>query len=169
MDSLSEKKFYEALGAVPDLPEGLLDKIENSVQDEYAEESLNEKRFYAALSAVPEVPAGILERIERLVHRSGVKRRISLAACLLLALIIPALLITNQGSTSVAYADDTEAMDELLYAFDFISGGFDDAGYMFDMDTYDDGGRGVSAVEAAGAAEASESTAVAKSIAKKGD
>jgi hypothetical protein len=88
-------------------------------------ESLNEKRFYAALGEVPDVPAGILENVERSVRRSGVKRRIAVAACLLLALIIPAVVITQQVNTSIAYADEYDPMDELLYAFEFMSGWLD--------------------------------------------
>jgi hypothetical protein len=85
-------------------------------------ESTREKLFYDALGVVPEVPAGILENVERRVRRSGVKRRLALAACFLLAFIIPALLL-NQGNTSVAYAEEYESMDKLLYAFEFLSGG----------------------------------------------
>jgi len=87
-------------------------------------ESLDEleKRFYEELGVVPDVPAEILVNVKRRARASGVKRRIAVAACLLLALIIPTLLITQQMSASVAYADNGEAMDELLYAFEFMSG-----------------------------------------------
>jgi hypothetical protein len=85
-------------------------------------DSSREKAFYEALGAVPEVPAGILEGVERRVQRSGVKRRATLAACLLLAFIIP-VTVYKTLNTSTAYADDHEAMDELFYAFEFLSGG----------------------------------------------
>jgi len=93
-----------------------------------------EKSFYEALGVVPEVPAGILERVERNVRRSGVKRRAVLAACLLLAFIIPASLvvITANDKAAAAYADDLGSMDELLYAFEFLNGDADDAYTLLD-------------------------------------
>lgn len=87
-----------------------------------------ERLFYEALGAVPDVPAGILENVERSVRRSGVKRRAALAACLLLAFIIPAsLVVFTTSNRAAAYADDHGSMDELLYAFEFLSGSGDDA------------------------------------------
>jgi hypothetical protein len=94
-------------------------------------ESAKEKSFYDALGAVPDVPSGVIERVERRVRQSGVKRRAMLAACLLLAFIIPALLL-HQSNTSVAYAEDCESMDELFYALQFLSGDLDDD-YLFDV------------------------------------
>jgi hypothetical protein len=94
-------------------------------------ESESEKRFYDALGTVPEVPAAVLDGIERRVRVSGVKRRIALAACLLLALIIPALVITQQMNASTAYAEEYDPMNELLYAFEFLSGGLD-TDFLFD-------------------------------------
>jgi len=167
MEQLNEKRFYEVLGAVPDVPAGIFENIERGMREERAVAALTEQEFYTALGAVPDVPAGILENVERSVRQSGVKRRISVAACLLLALIIPALLLTHEGTTSVAYADNNyEAMDELLYAFEFMSGGFDDAGYMFDIYADDGGSQTPAALRVS---EESESTAVAKTVAKKGD
>jgi hypothetical protein len=87
-----------------------------------------EKSFYDALGVVPDVPADIIEKVERSVRQSGVKRRALLAACLLLAIIIPTTLIVfTANNRAVAYADD-HAMDELFYAFEFLAGG-DDDGY----------------------------------------
>ena len=88
-------------------------------------DSAKEKSFYEALGAVPEVPARVLTGVERKVHQSGVRRRAALAACLLLAFIIPAV-VYKALNTSAAYADDHEAMDELFYAFEFLGGGCDD-------------------------------------------
>jgi hypothetical protein len=86
-----------------------------------------EKSFYEALGAVPEVPAGVLETVERSVRRSGVKRRAVLAACLLLAFIIPAsLVVFSTSNRAAAYADDHGSMEELFYAFEFLNGGEDD-------------------------------------------
>jgi len=86
-----------------------------------------EKLFYDALGLVPEVPAGVLEKVERKVRRSGVKRRAALAACLLLAFIIPAsLVVFHADDRSAAYAADHGSMDELLCAFEFLNGGDDD-------------------------------------------
>jgi hypothetical protein len=86
-----------------------------------------EKLFYDALGVVPEVPAGVFEKVERNVRRSGVKRRAALAACLLLAFIIPAsLVVFNSSSRAAAYAADQGSMDELLCAFEFLNGGDDD-------------------------------------------
>jgi len=87
-----------------------------------------EKLFYEALGAVPEVPAGAFEAVTRGVRRSGVKRRATLAACLLLAFIIPAsLVVFTANNKAAAYADDHGSMEELLYAFEFLNGGDDDA------------------------------------------
>jgi hypothetical protein len=87
-----------------------------------------ERSFYEALGAVPEVPAGVLETVERSVRRSGVKRRATLAACLLLAFIIPAsLVVFTTNNRAAAYADDHGSMEELFYAFEFLKGGDDDA------------------------------------------
>jgi len=92
-----------------------------------------EKAFYEALGVVPEVPAGILERVERNVRRSGVKRRAVLAACLLLAFIIPAsLVVLTANNKAAAYADDLGSMDELLYAFEFLTGDADEAYTLLD-------------------------------------
>jgi len=90
-----------------------------------------EKAFYKALGTVPVVPASVFESVERGVRRSGVKRRATLAACLLLALIIPTIVLTasNKGTT---YADERSTMDELLYAFEFLSGGGDDGLQLLD-------------------------------------
>jgi len=86
-----------------------------------------EKSFYEALGVVPEVPAGVFEAVERNVRRSGVKRRALLAACLLLAFIIPAsLVVLNTDNRAAAYADDHGSMEELLCAFEFLNGGADD-------------------------------------------
>jgi len=88
-------------------------------------ETAREKRFYDALGCVPEVPAGILENVERHVRRSGVKRRLALAACLLLAFIIPALVLTQTDSTvaTAVHAEEVHtSMYELMYAFEFLSG-----------------------------------------------
>jgi hypothetical protein len=84
-----------------------------------------EKRFYEVLGAVPDVPAGILKRVERAV-RPSVFKRVSLAACLAAAFIVPALFFTNMFSPPRAYADDDEIVDEMLYAFEYLSGDFDD-------------------------------------------
>jgi len=87
-----------------------------------------ERSFYEALGAVPEVPAGVIETVERSVRRSGVKRRATLAACLLLAFIIPAsLVIFTTNNRAAAYADEHGSMEELLCAFEFLNGGTDDA------------------------------------------
>ncbi|MDR2692902.1 MAG: hypothetical protein LBB74_01655 [Chitinispirillales bacterium] len=88
-----------------------------------------EKLFYEVLGAVPEVPAGVLEKVERSVRRSGVKRRATLAACLLLAFIIPASLVIFNMNNRAAYADDHGSMDELLYAFEFLNGDGDKDAY----------------------------------------
>ncbi|MDR2592183.1 MAG: hypothetical protein LBC59_05185 [Chitinispirillales bacterium] len=89
-----------------------------------------EKLFYEALGAVPEVPAGVLEKVNMSVRRSGVKRRATLAACLLLAFIIPAsLVVFKMNNKTAAYADDHGSMEELLYAFEFLNGGGDDDAY----------------------------------------
>jgi len=128
-------------------------------------EPLNEKKFYEALGVVPDAPAGVLENVERRVRRSGVKRRISLAACLLLALIIPTVVITQQMSSSVAHAEEYESMDELLYAFEFLSGDFD-AGLLFgavDTGDYANGGKAAPAHELP---ELSENKII-KAVAKK--
>jgi len=130
-------------------------------------ESLDEleKRFYEELGVVPDVPAEILVNVKRRARASGVKRRIAVAACLLLALIIPTLLITQQMSASVAYADNGEAMDELLYAFEFMSGGFD-TDFLFDgLDTVDyayNGGK-----QASPAPELLSEDKLTKAVAKK--
>jgi hypothetical protein len=115
-------------------------------------ESINEKRFYEALGVVPDVPDGILEDVERRVRRKGVIWRVALAACLALAFAVPALVMTNIGPSSAAYAGDTDAAaelfrrvvpralwpaayaydtgiaDELFYAFEYLGGDdlFDD-------------------------------------------
>jgi ABC-type antimicrobial peptide transport system permease subunit len=98
----------------------------------------NEKLFYDALADVPDVPLGILAEVERRAKRSGVKRRISLAACFLLAFIVPALVLTQINTTaSAVYANDNiESMDELLYAFEFFTGSFD-IDYLFDDSAYE--------------------------------
>jgi uncharacterized membrane protein len=83
---------------------------------------MDEKSFYEALGDVPEAPIRVLENVERHVRRSGVKRRTTLAACLLLAFIIPALVFKQLNTTSTAYAEESESMDELFYAFEFLSG-----------------------------------------------
>ncbi|GBU22790.1 hypothetical protein R80B4_02702 [Fibrobacteres bacterium R8-0-B4] len=89
-----------------------------------------EKLFYEALGAVPEVPAGVLEKVKRNVRQSGVKRRATLAACLLLAFIIPAsLVVFKMNNKAAAYADDHGSMEELLCAFEFLNGGGDDGAY----------------------------------------
>ena len=87
-------------------------------------ESINEKRFYDALGVVPEVPDGILDNVERRVRRKSVVWRIALAACLALAFAVPALVVTNIGPSSAAYADDTDIADELFYAFEYLGGAF---------------------------------------------
>jgi len=98
-----------------------------------------ERSFYEALGVVPEVPAGVLEKVERSVRRSGVKRRATLAACLLLAFIIPAsLFVFTANNKSAAYAADCGSMDELLYAFEFLNGGADDVYPMLDEIQADD-------------------------------
>lgn len=103
-----------------------------------------EKRFYEALAAVPEVPAGIIEKVERKVRRSGVKRRATLAACLLLAFIIPAsLVVFKMNNKTAAYAADRGAMDELLCAFEFLNGGDDDVYPLLDEIQADDSAAGV--------------------------
>jgi hypothetical protein len=89
-----------------------------------------EKRFYDALGVVPEVPAGILGRVERVTRRPGILRRASVAACLALALIVPAVVVTNIGSPQAAYADADDFADELFYAFEYLSGDLDDD-YLF--------------------------------------
>jgi len=103
------------------------------------ESTSKEKAFYDALGVVPGVPAGVLGNVERSVRRSGVKRRAALAACLLLAFIIPALVITQKLNTSVAYAEDNESMDELFYAFEYMSGSLD-GDYLLDMEADADSG-----------------------------
>jgi len=86
-----------------------------------------EKLFYEALGAVPEVPSEVLETVERSVRRSGVKRRATLAACLLLAFIIPAsLVVFTTNNKAAAYADEHGSMEELLCAFEFLKGGADE-------------------------------------------
>jgi len=85
-----------------------------------------ERSFYEALGVVPEIPAGVFEKVERSVRRSGVKRRATLAACLLLAFIIPAsLVVFTTNNKAAAYAADCGATEELLYAFEFLNGGAD--------------------------------------------
>jgi len=87
-------------------------------------DTTREKAFYEALGVVPEIPAEVLEKVERSVRHSGVKRRTTLAACLLLTLIIPAVVVLTTRDNVAAYADDG-AMDELLYAIEFLNGGSD--------------------------------------------
>jgi hypothetical protein len=130
-------------------------------------ESAREKSFYEALGAVPEVPAGMLERVERRARHSGVKRRATLAACLLLAFIIPALVL-HRLNTSVAYAEDCESMDELFYAFEFLSGGFDDD-YMFDVGAAEAGAGAASdgAADSGGALTLSSDKKLAKTLSAK--
>ena len=100
-------------------------------------ESAKEKKFYEALGVVPELPAGVIGGVERSVRSYGIKRRIALAACLLLAFIIPAVLLTQQN-TSGAFADNSDSMDELLYAFEFMSGGLD-TDFLFMVDAESSG------------------------------
>jgi hypothetical protein len=98
-----------------------------------------EKAFYKALGTVPVVPASVFESVERGVRRSGVKRRAMLAACLLLAFIIPTTLFVFTASNKGATYADERSMDELLYAFEFLSGGGDDGGYrLLDETSADD-------------------------------
>jgi len=98
-----------------------------------------ERSFYEALGVVPEVPAGVLEKVERSVRRSGVKRRATLAACLLLAFIIPAsLVVFTTNNKSAAYAADCGSAEELLYAFEFLKGGADDVYPILDEIQADD-------------------------------
>lgn len=131
---------------------------------------LNENQFYEALGVVPDVPAGILENVERRVRRSGVKRRISIAACFLLALIIPTVVITQHMSTSVAHAEEYDSMDELLYAFEFMSGDFDTDLLFGAVDTGECAGNNGSKLAAAQASELPEEGAMAKAVVtKKGD
>ncbi|MDR2578565.1 MAG: hypothetical protein LBC70_07155 [Chitinispirillales bacterium] len=100
-------------------------------------QTANEKRFYDALADVPEIPPGMLANVEQRVRRSGVKRRITLAACFLLAFIVPALVLTQiNTAASAVYADNTESMDELLYAFEFFTGSHD-LDYLFEDFIYD--------------------------------
>jgi len=87
--------------------------------------SANERRFYDALGVVPDVPEGILEAVERRVRRGCAFRRVALAACLALAFAVPALVLTDMGPSSAAYADDTDMADELFYAFEYLGGAFD--------------------------------------------
>jgi len=108
-----------------------------------------EKSFYEALGVVPEVPAGIIEKVERSVRRSGVKRRATLAACLLLAFIIPAMLIVfTVDHNATVYADDHGSMDELLYAFEFLSGDVEDAFPLLDEIQAEDSAAGVARQQA---------------------
>jgi len=129
-------------------------------------ESTKEKAFYDALGVVPDVPAGILGNVERSVRRSGVKRRATLAACLLLAFIIPALMIAQKINTSVAYAED-ESMEELFYAFEYMSGSLD-GGYLLDLDSdADSGANAGSAGQVTLASEKNRQAAAAKKVSKK--
>jgi len=132
-------------------------------------ESLREKKFYEALGAVPDVPAGIIENVERSVRRSGVKRRIAVAACLLLALIIPAVVITQQVNTSVAYADEYDPMDELFYAFEFMSGGLDTDFLFGSVDTviYTNGANGGNGGEQFSQTQELSEEKLTKAVAKK--
>jgi len=83
-----------------------------------------ERRFYDALAIIPEVPDGILGAVERRVRRGHVVWRTVLAACLALAFVVPALVFTNIGPSSAAYADDTDMADELFYALEYLGRGF---------------------------------------------
>jgi len=95
--------------------------------------SAAEKKFYDALGIVPQIPNGILENIEhRAVHTSVIKRGL-IAACLCFALIIPAFVISKIAPSTV-YADDYEFMSELLYAFEYLNGDFDDSTYSYLID-----------------------------------
>ncbi len=79
-----------------------------------------EQQFYEALGVVPSVPDSILENVEKQVYRSITMKRILLAASLILALVIPAV-VWNKISTP-AYAQDTEVMEQLLFASDYLNG-----------------------------------------------
>ena len=95
--------------------------------------SSKEKLFYDSLGTVPQIPNGVLENIEhRAVHTSVIKRGL-IAACLCFALIIPAFVLTKIAP-SAAYADDYESMSELLYAFEYLNGDFDDPTYSYLID-----------------------------------
>jgi len=131
------------------------------------ESTSKEKAFYDALGAVPGVPAGVLGSVERSVRRSGVKRRATLAACLLLAFIIPALVITQKLNTSVAYAEDNESMDELFYAFEYMSGSLD-GDYLLDMDADADSGANAGGDgQVSLASEKNSPAAASKTVSKK--
>jgi hypothetical protein len=92
-----------------------------------------EKIFYDSLGVVPQIPNGILENIERAaVHTSVIKCGL-IAACLCLALIIPAFVLTKIAP-SAAYADNYESMSELLYAFEYLNGDIDDSTYNYLID-----------------------------------
>jgi len=92
-----------------------------------------EKMFYGSLGIVPQIPDGVLENIERSTAHSSIIKRGLIAACLCLALIIPAVVFTKIASTPT-YADDYEYMSELLYAFEYLNGDFDDSIYNYLID-----------------------------------
>ncbi|MDR3012881.1 MAG: hypothetical protein LBU70_06690 [Chitinispirillales bacterium] len=107
-------------------------------------ESTREKAFYDTLSIVPDVPEQVFANVERSVRISGVKRRTLLAACLLLAFIVPAFVIW-QLDTSTVSAKEYTSMDELMYALEFLIGDENtDYDYLFDIDidVADDDGNG---------------------------
>lgn len=94
-----------------------------------------EKKFYEAMSVVPEVPMHSLDSIERRLRITGTKRKLLLAACLMLAVVIPAVMIHTNDSAS-AYASIPESVaEELFHAFEFING--NDQGLMWDLDGFD--------------------------------
>ncbi|MDR0306082.1 MAG: hypothetical protein LBI42_04500 [Chitinispirillales bacterium] len=94
-----------------------------------------EKRFYDSLGIVPQVSNGVLKNIERMTGRSNFVRRGLLAACFALAFIIPAFVLTKI-TPSAAYAGDYESISELIYAFEYFNGDFDNDnsayGYLLD-------------------------------------
>jgi hypothetical protein len=92
-----------------------------------------EKVFYGSLGIVPQIPDGVLENIERSTAHTSVIKRGLIAACLCLALIIPTLVLTRIAP-STAYADDYESMSELLYAFEYLNGDFDDSTFDYLID-----------------------------------
>ena len=86
----------------------------------------NEKRFYDALGAVPEVPPGLLRNILQRSRRPGVFYRVALAASAALAVGAASIMFVRFGPPSSAvYAEHYDPWDELIYAFEFVDGGFD--------------------------------------------
>lgn len=95
-----------------------------------------EKKFYEAMSVVPEVPMHSLDSIERRLRITGTKRKLLLAACLMLAVVIPAVMIHTNNSAS-AYAGVRESVEEeLFHAFEFMSGS--NQALIWDLDDFDD-------------------------------